>query len=128
MGHLVESAVGSYLLALANERRSDVHWWREGTDEVDFVISQADDVVAIEVKNGCVKSLKGLAAFVNRFPARASSSWDRPSARWNGSSQARCRCSGKRRRPQPSVLRFSENSRLIFRESARYNAQGSTIE
>lgn len=68
MGHLVESAVGSYLLALANERRSDVHWWREGTDEVDFVISQADDVVAIEVKNGCVKSLKGLAAFVNRFP------------------------------------------------------------
>lgn len=67
-GHLVESAVGAYLLALASERRFDVHWWREGTDEVDFVISQADSVIAIEVKSGRVKSLKGLAAFVNRFP------------------------------------------------------------
>lgn len=67
-GHLVESAVGAYLLALANERRFDVHWWREGTSEVDFVISQADDVIAVEVKSGRVKSLKGLATFVNRFP------------------------------------------------------------
>lgn len=67
-GHLVESAVGAYLLAQANERRFDVHWWREGTSEVDFVISQAGESVAVEVKSGRVKSLKGLAAFVNRFP------------------------------------------------------------
>lgn len=67
-GHLVESAVGAYLLAQANERRFDVHWWREGTSEVDFVISQAGESVAVEVKSGRVKSLKGLTAFVNRFP------------------------------------------------------------
>ncbi|WP_417333701.1 ATP-binding protein [Gordonibacter urolithinfaciens] len=67
-GHLVESAVGAYLLAQANERRFDVHWWRKGTSEVDFVISQAGESVAVEVKSGRVKSLKGLTAFVNRFP------------------------------------------------------------
>lgn len=67
-GHLVESAVGAYLLALANERRFDVHWWREGANEVDFVVSQAGESVAVEVKSGRVKSLKGLTAFVNRFP------------------------------------------------------------
>lgn len=67
-GHLVESAVGAYLLAQANERRFDVHWWREGTSEVEFVISQAGESVAVEVKSGRVKSLKGLTAFVNRFP------------------------------------------------------------
>ncbi len=67
-GHLVESAVGAYLLAQANERRFDVHWWREGTSEVDFVISQAGESIAVEVKSGRVKSLKGLTAFVNRFP------------------------------------------------------------
>lgn len=67
-GHLVESAVGAYLLAQANERRFDVHWWREGTSEVDFVISQAGESVAVEVKSGRVKSLKGLTAFVSRFP------------------------------------------------------------
>ena len=67
-GHLVESAVGAYLLAQANERSFDVHWWREGTSEVDFVISQAGESVAVEVKSGRVKSLKGLTAFVSRFP------------------------------------------------------------
>ena len=67
-GHLVESAVGAYLLAQANERCFDVHWWREGTSEVDFVISQAGESVAVEVKSGRVKSLKGLTAFVSRFP------------------------------------------------------------
>lgn len=45
-----------------------MHWWREGTSEVDFVISQAGESVAVEVKSGRVKSLKGLTAFVNRFP------------------------------------------------------------
>ncbi len=64
-GHLVESAVGAYLLAQANERRFDVHWWREGKS-ISSSPKQAESV-AVEVKSGRVKSLKGLAAFVNRF-------------------------------------------------------------
>lgn len=67
-GHLVESAVGAYLLARSKTDRFDVHWWREGDKEVDFVLAKGDDALAVEVKSGRVKSLKGLAAFVNRFP------------------------------------------------------------
>lgn len=67
-GRLVESAVGAYLLARSKVDHFDVHWWRVGASEVDFVISQGDETVAIEVKSGRVKSLKGMADFVNRFP------------------------------------------------------------
>ena len=67
-GHLVESAVGAYLLARSHEEHFELRWWRDGTDEVDFVLAQGDDVLAIEVKSGRVKSLKGLSAFVGRFP------------------------------------------------------------
>lgn len=66
-GHLVESAVGAYLLARSKKEHFDVHWWRDGTAEVDFVLSSGEEVVAIEVKSGRIKSTKGLAAFVNRF-------------------------------------------------------------
>lgn len=67
-GRLVESAVGAYLLARSKVDRFEVHWWRDGQDEVDFVISSGDGVAAIEVKSGRVKSLKGLSTFVSRFP------------------------------------------------------------
>lgn len=67
-GHLVESAVGARLLALSSQQRFEVRWWREGQDEVDFVLVQGEDVIAVEVKSGRVKSLRGLAAFVNRVP------------------------------------------------------------
>ena len=67
-GHLVESAVGAYLLARAQQDRFELHWWREGSAEVDFVLAKGEDVLAIEVKSGRIKSLKGLTAFVNRFP------------------------------------------------------------
>lgn len=69
MGHLVESAVGAYLLARSLADRFEVQWWREGSNEVDFVISQGDAVTAIEVKSGRIKSLKGLTAFVNERPS-----------------------------------------------------------
>ena len=67
-GRLVESAVGAYLLARASKERFDVRWWRDGNDEVDFVLCKADEVLAVEVKSGRVKSLRGLPTFVNRFP------------------------------------------------------------
>lgn len=67
-GHLVESAVGACLLARSKREHFDVSWWREGDKEVDFVVSQGADVTAIEVKSGRVKSLKGLTAFMNKFP------------------------------------------------------------
>ncbi len=67
-GHLVESAVGACLLARSARERFSVHWWREGSEEVDFVVADGDAVTAIEVKSGRVKPSKGLTGFVNRFP------------------------------------------------------------
>lgn len=67
-GHLVESAVGAHLLALAPEVGFDVTWWREGNSEVDFVISDSNATVAIEVKSGRMKPLGGMAEFLKRYP------------------------------------------------------------
>lgn len=67
-GHLVESAVGAYLLALSSERGFEVSWWRQGNDEVDFVLSGSGKVVAIEVKSGRMKSLRGMSAFLHEYP------------------------------------------------------------
>lgn len=67
-GHLVESAVGAHLLALAPELGFDVHWWRDGNDEVDFVLSDSEQLVALEVKSGRTKSQGGMAAFLEEYP------------------------------------------------------------
>lgn len=67
-GHLVESAVGAHLLALSATHGFDVDWWREGSDEVDFVVHDNNIVVAIEVKSGRTKSLKGMSAFLKLYP------------------------------------------------------------
>ncbi|MCL2694591.1 MAG: ATP-binding protein, partial [Oscillospiraceae bacterium] len=39
-GRLVESAVGAYLLARGKEEGFEVYWWRDRSDEVDFVIEK----------------------------------------------------------------------------------------
>lgn len=67
-GHLVETAVGTYLLARSKMEHFSVNWWRDGSAEVDFVVTQGRKRTAIEVKSGRVKSLKGLGEFVQRFP------------------------------------------------------------
>jgi predicted AAA+ superfamily ATPase len=67
-GHLVESAVGAYLLARAAEQHFALQWWREENHEVDFVIRKGSQVIALEVKSGRVKSTGGLIAFGERFP------------------------------------------------------------
>lgn len=67
-GHLVETAVGAYLLARASREGFTVTWWRNGSYEVDFVVTKGRRRTAIEVKSGRVKSLKGLGEFVQRYP------------------------------------------------------------
>lgn len=67
-GRLVESAVGAYLLNRAAAERFELRWWREGDDEVDFVLRRGESLTAIEVKSGRVKGLDGLGAFLSRFP------------------------------------------------------------
>jgi len=67
-GRLVESAVGAYLLARGKEEDFELYWWRERSDEVDFVIKKGDRLTAIEVKSGRVKGMGGSLAFKRLYP------------------------------------------------------------
>lgn len=71
-GRLVESAVGAHLLntRAIGER---VYYWRDGEDEVDFVVERGPFLAAIEVKTArSGRRHRGLLAFSKRYPrARA---------------------------------------------------------
>ena len=62
-GHLVESAIGAYLLARSHKEHFDVFWWRDGSAEVDFVIKRGRKRTALEVEErGGPSTPKGLGA------------------------------------------------------------------
>ena len=62
-GRLVESAIGSHLINQSITERYSVFYWRERNEEVDFVIQQNSNVIALEVKSGRRGENKGLATF-----------------------------------------------------------------
>ena len=66
-GRWVESAVGSHLLNQADEYYYKLYYWREKSDEVDFVIECGDQSIAVEVKSGKRNVGKGMAAFSKKF-------------------------------------------------------------
>lgn len=71
-GRWVESAVGAYLLSMVEELEYQLYYWREGTDEVDFIIVNGGECIAIEVKSGRRGMNSGLPKFVKAFhPKRA---------------------------------------------------------
>lgn len=51
-GRWVESAVGAFMVSAAGAGDYRVYYWRDGRDEVDFVISGHGRTLAIEVKSG----------------------------------------------------------------------------
>jgi predicted AAA+ superfamily ATPase len=66
-GRMVESAVGAHLANTATPE-CHLHYWRDGTHEVDFVLERGQRLVAIEVKSGVVPvHLRGLDAFEREF-------------------------------------------------------------
>ncbi|PYP29858.1 MAG: AAA family ATPase [Gemmatimonadetes bacterium] len=71
-GHLVESAVGTHLANAAAVGECELFYWREGNQEVDFVVRVGRTLTAIEVKSGRSRDTPpGLTAFAEAFkPAR----------------------------------------------------------
>lgn len=66
-GRVVESAVGAHLINTATGA-IEVHYWRKGRDEVDFVLRRGPRLVAIEVKSASQTGpLSGMKAFEQRF-------------------------------------------------------------
>ena len=71
-GRIVESAVGAHLF---NTATSDIrlHYWREGSLEVDFVLQRGTRIVTIKVKSGAKMGLlRGMEEFAGRFSPRRS--------------------------------------------------------
>lgn len=67
-GRWVESAVGAHLVNQAfKEKKLNIYYWREGNDEVDFVVEYKKRVIALEVKTSKVGTLSGLNAFATQY-------------------------------------------------------------
>ena len=71
-GRLVESTVGAHLF---NTASSDIqlHYWRDGSLEVDFVLQRGSQSIPIEVKSGLkMRPLRGMDTFKQQFRPRRS--------------------------------------------------------
>ena len=67
-GRVFESAVGAHLINTCNSDTT-VHYWRDGDDEVDFVIERQGRLTAIEVKSRPdATHHRGLDEFHRRHP------------------------------------------------------------
>jgi len=66
-GRLVESAIGAHIVNCAYAGHFQVYYWRDGSDEVDFVLVRNGRVVAIEVKSNDTASTSGLDRFRAQF-------------------------------------------------------------
>lgn len=63
-GRLLEAAIGSHLCRSYGE----LYYWRDGRDEVDFVLRRDQTIIAIEVKTGMAAKHNGLQAFCRKYP------------------------------------------------------------
>ena len=66
-GQIFESAVGAYIVNQAFVHRFEIFYWRERSDEVDFVLRKKGSIAAIEVKSNAQKSTSGLEKFRKLF-------------------------------------------------------------
>lgn len=66
-GQFFESAIGAYILSEAFVHRLEVYYWREGNDEVDFILKKNQKFVAIEVKSNGESMTQGTARFQREF-------------------------------------------------------------
>jgi predicted AAA+ superfamily ATPase len=66
-GRLVESSVGAHLLNSSDED-TKLYYWREGNQEVDFILAKGRKLAAIEVKSSPNPVIsKGLDAFSQKY-------------------------------------------------------------
>ncbi len=68
-GRLVETTVGAHLVNAGALEAIDVYYWREGNQEVDFVLRKGNKIFAVEVKSGrSSPTFLGLEAFTKVYP------------------------------------------------------------
>jgi predicted AAA+ superfamily ATPase len=62
-GRIVESAIGAHLLNNSFSGGYKVFYWRDGNNEVDFVLEKRGKIIGLEVKSGNSDNPKGMTAF-----------------------------------------------------------------
>jgi hypothetical protein len=66
-GRVVESAVGAHLFNQSFSEGYKVFYWRDGNNEVDFVLEKRGKVIGLEVKSGSIAGKQGMAAFAQQM-------------------------------------------------------------
>lgn len=66
-GHIFESGVGAYIVSQAFIHRFEVFYWRDGNNEVDFILRKKNSIVAVEIKSNAEKRTEGLNKFKQIF-------------------------------------------------------------
>lgn len=67
-GRLVESAIGAHLINSCESKGYALWYWREGNDEVDYIIQKGKRLAAIEIKTSAAINKKGLEKFRRLYP------------------------------------------------------------
>lgn len=67
-GRLVENAVGAHLLNGLPSVRWTISYWRDGDQEMDFVVTSGSRRFGVEVKSGPTQVARGIPAFRKRYP------------------------------------------------------------
>ncbi|MCO5269628.1 MAG: ATP-binding protein [Brumimicrobium sp.] len=66
-GRVIESAIGVHLINACKTSSMKLFYWREGNDEVDFVLTKGEQLIGIEVKTNAKRSTQGMRKFNERF-------------------------------------------------------------
>ena len=69
-GRWVETAVGAYLINNADAHDYKLYYWREASNEVDYILERCGETIAIEVKSGRRTTNKGITLFRERYNPR----------------------------------------------------------
>lgn len=66
-GRLVESSVGAHLINHSISEKYNLYYWREGNNEVDFILEKGGKVIGLEVKRGVIADNAGMDIFNEKF-------------------------------------------------------------
>lgn len=67
-GRIVESSSGAHLINSCEKSDCIIRYWREGNDEVDYIVQKGTKLVAIEIKTGAHIRKTGLDRFKKIYP------------------------------------------------------------
>lgn len=67
-GRIIESSIGSHLINSADSGNYQVYYWREGNEEVDFILQRGSSLIAIEVKSSFTNKIPGIRSFNKIYP------------------------------------------------------------